>query len=617
MRALFFLFLTLLCVKAEEKILSFESEIRVGRDGYLDVKERIRVNVEGEEIQRGIYRDFPQEYRTAWGLKEFRPFEVTGLTRNGLPEPFKVERLGSGTRIRIGSADVLLETGSEQVYEISYRTGGQLLFDKEGDELYWNVTGDFWDFPIVEAKARVVLPEGVAVEEADGFTGYFRSTDRNYEKSLEADGVSYRTTKELWSGQGLTVVVRWKSGALDAAAYEGPGIWKGNELLLMGLMVVAFGLLSFVAMWFEVGRDPARGVVVPVWEPPAGFSPAAARYLWKMKFDDKCFTAGVLSLAAKKALVITDLGYGFHELVDNWRNTDLTEDEKRLYSSLFSGGGTLGLQKTNHERIGGARKKLEKALKESSRGSFFRNNTGHWLTGAGVCLVGLGLMVAAAEHTLGVTAMMVFIGLTALGGAGIVDGMVQGRHSKILYGLLLVPLLGIVIFFLFALRGEAGMLFVVVELAMIAAIPLFKFLIKAPSKAGRQALDVIEGFREYLSVAEEDRLNLENPPEKTPELFEKFLPYALALGVEQQWSEKFDDVLAEAGRAQGTATYCPSFYQGGGAGFQNALSGAAIGAAIGGALASSSVAPSSTRLGGGGGGGSSGGGGGGGGGGGW
>ncbi len=64
-------------------------------------------------------------------------------------------------------------------------------------------------------------------------------------------------------------------------------------------------------------------------------------------------------------------------------------------------------------------------------------------------------------------------------------------------------------------------------------------------------MDQIEGFREYLGVAEEDRLNALNPPEKTPELFERFLPYAVALDCQNAWAAKFAGVLAAARHGRG------------------------------------------------------------------
>ena len=128
-----------------ESILLFRSEIKVNADGWLDVTETIRVMAEGDQIKRGIYRDFPQSYKLKWGFKQVRPFEVLSVKRNGKAEEFKIMRMRHGTRVRIGSADRTLPRGREQEYEIQYRTDHQLIPNDGGlDELYWNVTGNEW-----------------------------------------------------------------------------------------------------------------------------------------------------------------------------------------------------------------------------------------------------------------------------------------------------------------------------------------------------------------------------------------------------------------------------------------------------------------------------------------
>ncbi len=621
MRILLALLLCLNCATAEERILKFHSEIRVGRDGFLDVVETIRVNVERKQIKRGIYRDFPQDYVTKWGLKQRRPFEVTGVMRNGVAEPFEVESLGSGTRVRIGSADVLLDVGSVQEYKIFYRTGRQLWFDEKGDELYWNVTGNFWDFPIVESKARVILPEEIEVLEAEAYTGLAGEKERNYVKTQEKDGVSFRATTPLSQREGLTIVVRWEPGQLDAVAYKKPGVWDGNEVILIGLVIVVVGVLVFVSLWFMVGRDPARGVIVPGWEPPEGFSPAAVRYLKNMEFDERCFTAAVLSLAAKGFLRIEEYGASSYKLVklETKGKGNLTPDEEVLYERLLGNTESVPLTQEHHVRIGEAKLLIEAALQKSQWGKYFHNHTRKWVIGLSVCALGLGLLVISAEVPFKYVMMMVvFMTVVTLLISRLLAGIYGGRFSKVWGGLMVVFMMGLAGVALVIIGNYGGVWCALAALVVMVASPLFYFLMKAPTLAGRKALDTIAGFREYLSVAEEDRLNLENPPERTPELFERFLPYALALGVEQNWSEKFDDILTAAGKAQGGQSYTPTFYTGGHYGLEKALTGAAIGAAIGGALAASSVAPSSSgSSGGGGGGGSSGGGGGGGGGGGW
>jgi uncharacterized membrane protein len=111
------------------------------------------------------------------------------------------------------------------------------------------------------------------------------------------------------------------------------------------------------------------------------------------------------------------------------------------------------------------------------------------------------------------------------------------------------------------LPGGATPLSVALLGASLIVIVVFFFLMKAPTRLGRRALDQIEGFKQYLEIAEKDELNLRNPPEKTPALFEQFLPYALALSVEQAWAEKFANAFERLKATTGQA-YQPVWYHG-------------------------------------------------------
>jgi uncharacterized membrane protein len=144
---------------------------------------------------------------------------------------------------------------------------------------------------------------------------------------------------------------------------------------------------------------------------------------------------------------------------------------------------------------------------------------------------------------------------------------------------------------------------------------VFYHLLRAPTQSGRQLMDQIEGFRLYLSTAEEERLKVLHPPEKTPELFERYLPYALALDCENEWNAKFATVLAAAAAAGAAA---PLWYSG--SRWDNGSTGGftdSLGRSLASSAAAAATAPGRSSGSGGGGGGFSGGGGGGGGGGGW
>ena len=150
--------------------------------------------------------------------------------------------------------------------------------------------------------------------------------------------------------------------------------------------------------------------------------------------------------------------------------------------------------------------------------------------------------------------------------------------------------------------------------AIIGVNIIFAWLIRAPTLQGRKIMDAIEGLKMYLSVAEKERLNLLNPPDRTPELFEKFLPYAIALGVENKWGDQFTAVFSKLN--QDGEQYHPVWYHG------HHLSGisvtdftSSLGSSLSSSVSSAASPPGSTS--GSGGGGFSGGGGGGGGGGGW
>ena len=139
-------------------------------------------------------------------------------------------------------------------------------------------------------------------------------------------------------------------------------------------------------------------------------------------------------------------------------------------------------------------------------------------------------------------------------------------------------------------------------------------LLRAPTPAGRRIMDEIEGFKMYLNTAERDRLERMQSPELTPQVFETFLPYAFALGVENSWCDRFARQFPEDLANKGG--YQPSWYTGNRSGMGSlGHLGNEFSSSFSSAISSASSPPGSSSVSGGGG--SSGGGGGGGGGGGW
>ena len=552
----------LLCcsgLSAEERILSFASEITVARDGSMLVLETIRVWAQGGDIRRGIYRDFPTHYTDRYGNHYKVDFEILEVTRNNSPEPWRSQRRNNGVRTYLGSPDVLLEPGVHS-YTLLYQTRRQLGFFEDHDELYWNVTGSGWAFPIQEASAVVTLPEPVTAADVtvQGYTGSMGSKEQRYTAAVKDGGIYIRANRILGPGEGLTLVASWPKDIVDepTRAQRFVFLLQDNRGLLLALAALLFSGLYLQLVWSRYGRDPAPGVVFPRYKPPAAYSPASARYISRMGYDGTVLAAAVINLAVKGYVTITKTDDDF-QLQRKSSKERLAPGESALFNLLFVGGPVLALDNDNYTVIGQAKSAHKRALERDYQNIYFRLN-----------------MAKIVPSLLGSSAVAVIIGLL-------------GAFTPLVIG-------------------------VVVLTAILHA--LYVYLLRAPTPRGRLLLDKLMGFKLYLDVAERDDLERSHRPEKTPELFERFLPYAVALGVEQAWAEQFDGVFERLGDQQG-AGYKPLWYSGQFDASRLSSFAGDMGASFSSAISSASTPPGSTS--GGGGGGSSGGGGGGGGGGGW
>jgi len=542
---------------AQERIISYHSDIDINLDGSMIVTETLVVRAEGVDIRRGIFRDFPTDYRDRLGNHYIVAFDVLGIVRDGTSEPWRSERRSNGVRIYIGDENMFLQPG-DYTYTLRYRTDRQLGFFEDHDELYWNVTGNGWGFSILNASAVVNLPIEVAAADMSltAFTGYEGSRGQNYTGSLLDSSAAFSTTQTLAPREGLTIVVSWPKGIIPepTTLQKASFLLFDNRGLLLMLLALLFSFIYLYKSWTYVGRDPEAGIVFPHYEPPKGYSPASTRYITEMGYDNKAFSAAIINLAVKGYLTVSKVGDEY-TLSKAESDQALAPGEKTLLSLLFSEADYLSLDPENLSLITKAKRAHSKALKNDYNKIYFNLNS----------LVILPSLLCS---------IVLFIVVVLVGG-------------------------------LTLMAGATSALIVILHV-------IFFFLMRAPSIKGRRLLDKLEGFKLYLEVAEQDDLNLKNPPDKTPELFEKYLPFALALGVEQAWAEQFTQVFAKLELEQ-RRDYRPAWY---GGTFHSANIGdftTDIGANFNTAISAATTSPGSTS----GGGGFSGGGGGGGGGGGW
>ncbi|MFA6094927.1 MAG: DUF2207 domain-containing protein [Candidatus Paceibacterota bacterium] len=613
-----------------ERILNYDSVIKVLPDSSMRVVESIKVVANNTTINHGIYRDFPTTYQDKKGNRYVVGFTVVSVVRDGVSEPFRVENLSNGKRVRIGDADIILTPGVYE-YKITYTTNRQLGYFSDHDELYWNVTGNGWGYPIEKISAEVFLPENIPSGGITtyGYTGPKGSKEGAYVADVKKDHIEFVATQSLAPEEGLTIVVGWPKGFVR----EPTGQERWNYFLsdnsgifyAFGLIVILF--LYYFIVWIKYGRDPLSGTVVPQYEAPRGLSPAEVGYQTEMGYGKKVLTAAILDMAVKGYLTISEsegiFGFGkSYTLTKTRKEVVLREEELVVAESIFKTSDEIKLLQSNHEKLSAAEDGLKEILKTKFTGSFALNS-GKIFMGIVVSLVVIVVGYLKIENISEQTPIILFLIVWLTGWSFGVFGIIKkisslraGSRYVLLITLLFgLPFIVAEVGVLVAVFFLTSQIFAIFAGLVIMINVIFVSILKRRTLDGRHLQDEIEGFKWFLSVTEKDRMNFHNPPEKTPALFEKFLPYALVLGVEQRWAEQFANVFASISQAGGT-TYSPSWYAG--THFSVASVSAFtsdFGKSFSSAISSSSTAPGSSS--GGGGGGSSGGGGGGGGGGGW
>jgi len=485
----------------------------------------------------------------------------------------RVEAKSNGVRIYLGDANTILDPGIH-TYVLHYRATRELGFFKDHDELYWNATGNDWGFPIDSAEAHVQLPTSVDPEKLQtlAFTGPQGTQGTDWQARIDGPGeASYSSTAVLPPHTGMTIVLMFPKGIIAE-----PSNWQGLRWLLADNAALLIGLLGLVGLWIYYiwiwrleGRDPAPGVVIAQYEPPPNMSPAALRYIKRMGYDNRCFSADIVDLAVHGFLMIRCYSQPLSS--DTWsllRPTQATSEptdpaQRVLGLGLMPRPGDyVVLKNDNAEVISEVRKAHAASLKDQFQKRYIATNSGTLIPGIGLTVV---------------TALFV---------------LVFGAGGGMQFGIALLAL-------------------------MVATNLLFVRLMKAPTQSGRKLLDIVDGLKLYLGVADRDELRaLKLPAGPQPKLdanrYQSLLPYALALGVEEAWTRKFTAAVGAAAAVQ--AANSVGWYGGNtGSSMNFSDMNRSLGSGLNSAISSSATPPGSSS----GDGGSSGGGGGGGGGGGW
>jgi hypothetical protein len=544
----------------QEKILSYHTDIAINANGDLIVKEEIKVKSEGNKIKRGISRSFPTNYKNTLGTRFNVDFEVLDVMRDHKQEPFHLDKKGNGVFVYIGDKNNFLTPGV-YTYTLTFKTTRQIGFFENYDELYFNAVGGDWDFPIENVTVNVTLDGDLPIQEAKAFTGKYGAEQCDCNIAISGNAVQFTTTRSLSPGEQFTFVANWEKGfVIEPTKTEKRALFfKENSHVLFAFFALLIPFLLYFFAWKKVGVDPKKGTIIPLFEPPSGFSPAAVSYLHRMYFTTTTLTSALVNMAVKGYLIIENKKRGSYTLVKTSKHPqNLSADEQVLYDSLFAKRDKIVIDNKDHKLFAKARKAMQGLLKKKLKPTYFKLNYAYLKNGI---LASIALLIVLASISPS-------------------------------------PAIPVITFILLVLMAL-----------------VFTYLIKAPTPEGRKLMDEIEGFKMYLSVAEQRQLEAAHHPKLTVEKFEAYLPYAIALGVENSWAKKFEKEVLQALQEASSKNYSPVWYvAAGSAAFSPSKFTSGMGSTFSSAIASAATPPGSSS---GSSGGFSGGGGGGGGGGGW
>ena len=510
-----FLCVTTLASAKSWRISDFQDNISVNKDGSAVVTERITLVFVGE--WHGIHRTIPIEYPGPNGTNYELFLDVKSVTDGAgakLKYDSSITSRSRDLKIYIPSA-----VDATRTVEIIYAVRNGTRFFKDYDEFYWNVTGNDWPVPIDHASATVTFPESaVGSLRAQSFTGVYGSTGHDASANVEGATATFETNNPLPMRGGLTIDVYLPQGILEAPSALTKLFWfiGGNPIVFLppGTLAVMFTL------WWYKGRDPDPGMsVAPMYEPPAGISPAEAGTLLDDTIHPRDITSTMVDLAvrgyikieetAEKVLVFTHKDYIFHLLKPQttW-DADLAPHERVMLENIFAGG-----QET---RLSSLKNRFYTAV------PVIRQDIMSQLKNKGIYLVdpesANGYSIVAA---IGIVA---FFGvLQYLGWANFINSapllIVCGAISAVIWW-------------------------------------LFARVMTAKTVKGAKTQIAVMGFQEFMNRVDADRLKV-----MPPTTFEKYLAFAMALGVEHHWAQAFAGIVKDPPQwyVGPGGTYAPGF----------------------------------------------------------
>ncbi|HKV49482.1 MAG TPA: DUF2207 domain-containing protein [Candidatus Acidoferrales bacterium] len=524
-------------------IQNFVEHVDIAKNGTIDVTENIEVHFTG--AWNGIYRKIPVKYTTPAGFGYtlfLQPISVTDDAGRALK--YQQNDVGRYTEFKIwvpNAADVT------RTLVLHYRVLDAISFRfSDHDEFYWNVTGDEWDYPIQSASAHIVLPEGVTGLHAIAYTGVFGSRAQNAEVSINGNRVDIQTNGELGFHEGLTAVVGFDKGFVfpPSAATK---IWmflRSNWPLF--LPIITLGLMIWV--WWTRGRDPRRNPIAVQYDPPDKLTPGECGTLVDNSVDMRDITATLVDLAVKGYITIEQRqqdgmlhlrhhnDYIFHlkKPASEWNG--LRTHEAGMLAGMFLSGSS-GFPSFGPGQARGAAA-IRGIISAVQSGAFTETQA------ANAMQADMSVSLSDMQNHFYVHLPSI---RTSIMNALVTDGYYTHSPDSVRQGYIFAgAIIGFLIVagsnFLSGATQSSKVAWIIAGIAVGAIICAFGWFMPAHTEAGERTLEKVLGFEDFLGRVEGDKIER---MVKTPELFEKYLPYAMALRVDKKWVQQFSGIAMQ------------------------------------------------------------------------